>query len=175
MTQQREHALQKQVVQALRWNGILAAETDVMSGLMFLGKDTKKRIAFIYHHKAMGWEKGTPDIVIILKNGETLWVELKDGNNNDLTFEQKVFMASLQRLGHNVAVWRTMDDCRDFIKGYKNILAKGVFDGAITADDYERAFGIDVGNRALGLEQKNNVHKHSFREWIIIFSRSQMQ
>lgn len=142
-TAQREHSLQKQVVQALNFNRIMHAETDVMSGLMFLGKDTARRIAFINHHKALGWVKGCPDLVIILTNGETLWVELKDGNNNNPTFEQKAFMASLQRLGHNVAVWRTMDDCLNFIKGYKKVLAREVLDGRLKQDDYERAFGIE--------------------------------
>ena len=143
-TSQREHTLQKQIVEALRWNGIITIDTDLMSGLMFLGEDIGKRYAFINHHKAMGWSKGTPDLILVLRGGEVLFVELKDGNNNNPTFEQQAFMASLQRLGHTGVVWRTLDDCRDFIKGYKNCIAREVKDGKLNPDDYQRAFGIET-------------------------------
>lgn len=136
----QEHNLQKQIAALLRWNGIITIETDVMSGLQFLPRDVAKRYQFVAHHKAMGYTAGQPDLVILLSSGETVLIELKSAIGKQ-SFEQKAFQQSAERLGHNYLVWNSLQNGLDFIKGYKNILAKGVMNGTITSDDYERAFG----------------------------------
>lgn len=156
--QQREHALQRMIVAALRWNNIPMVETDIMNGLKFLGKDTKKRMAFIQHHRALGWSKGIPDLIIALRNGETLWVELKDGDNNNPTKEQKDWINKLKSMGHNAVVWRTIDDALEFIKGYKTMILKGGLDGS-AKDDNKRAF--DLNERLASQEQADGRPEHN--------------
>lgn len=148
-----EHNLQKQIAALLRWNGIITIETDVMSGLQFLPRDVAKRYQFVAYHKAMGYTAGQPDLVLLLTGGETIFVELK-AEKGKQSFEQKAFQQSAERLGHNYLVWNSLQNGLDFIKGYKNILAKGVFDGAITSDDYDRAFGIERATASA-----NKAHK----------------
>lgn len=123
MRRQPEHDLQKQIVRLLRWNGILTVETDVMSGLQFV-KTVNQRYGFINHHKAMGMTKGQPDIILLLKDGETVLVELKDGHKNNQTQEQKDFEAGARQLGHNYVVWRSFADAQNFIHGYKILLLR---------------------------------------------------
>lgn len=147
---QREHKLQKAIVENLRWNGIRVVETDVMSGLMFLDKRPSTRYSFINHHKAMGWSKGVPDLILALNNGETLWVELKDGNNNDTTDEQEYWLLKLREIGHNAVVWRSQKDADDFIKSYKIMVLKGELNGS-AKDDNKRAF--DLNERLASQEQ----------------------
>ncbi len=150
---QPEHILQKQIAALLRWNGIITIETDVMSGLQFLPRDVAKRYQFVAYHKAMGYTAGQPDLVLLFAGGETIFVELKAGKGKQ-SFEQKAFQQSAERLGHNYLIWNSLQNAADFVKGYKNILAKGVFDGAITSDDYERAFGM-----ARPTASANKAHK----------------
>lgn len=50
---------------------------------------------------------GTPDFVIALPAGGTLWVEAKTGKGK-LTKEQSAWMAMLSRLGHQACVVRSM-------------------------------------------------------------------
>lgn len=121
MSKSPEHDLQKQIVGYLRSNGILTIGTDVMSGLMFFGKNQVGRMCFINHHKRMGYTVGQPDLVLLLKDGETLLVELKDGNKNKQRKEQEVFEVLSKIRHHNYVVWRRFQDAVDFVRGYKKI------------------------------------------------------
>lgn len=126
MSESPEHILQKLIVGYLRSNGILTIGTDVMSGLMFLGNPKlpsvqKKRMIYINHHKRLGYTTGQPDIVLLLKDGETLLVEVKDGNNNDQTPEQCYFETLASQRQHNYVVWRSVQDAVDFVQGYKKL------------------------------------------------------
>lgn len=120
-----EHHLQKEIVQELRDAGILTYEGDAMSGLQFIPDNNwsnkKKRYAFINHHYSIGYTKGQPDLVLVLKDGETLFVELKNGKSGSQTLEQKVFQGECKRLSHNYVVWRSVQDAIDFIEGYKKL------------------------------------------------------
>ena len=121
MSRQPEHDLQKQIVSYLRGQGILTIDTDVMSGLMFLGNNQRMRYGFINHHKRMGYTAGQADLILLLNDGETLLVELKDGKNNNQSEEQKYFESMARNRGHNYVVWRKFEDAVDFIRGYRNI------------------------------------------------------
>lgn len=118
---QSEHILQKQIVALLRRNGIDTVGCDVMSGLMFAGRDINKRYAFISHQKAIGATKGQPDLILLLKDGETLLVELKNGKQGSQSLEQKKFQERCIKIGHNYVVWRSVQDAIDFIEGYKKL------------------------------------------------------
>lgn len=118
MSKSPEHDLQKQIVSYLRGQGILTIGTDVMSGLMFFGKNQIGRMCFINHHKRMGYTVGSPDLVLLLNDGETLLVELKDGNNKQRK-DQEVFECMARKRGHNYVVWRKFEDAVDFVNGYR--------------------------------------------------------
>ena len=121
MSNSPEHILQKQIVGYLRSNGILTIGTDVMSGLMFFGNNQINRMRFINHHKRMGYTVGQPDIVLLLKDGETLLVEVKDGSKGHQSAEQKYFDAASKTINHNYVVWRSIKDAVDFVSGYKKL------------------------------------------------------
>ena len=121
MSKSPEHDLQKQIVGYLRGNGILTIGTDVMSGLMFFGSNQINRMRFINHHKRMGYTVGQPDLVLLLKDGETLLVELKDGKKGHQSSEQKYFEVLAKNHSHNYVIWRSVQDAVDFVMGYKRI------------------------------------------------------
>ena len=121
MKRQSEHILQKQIVNLLRKSGIVTVGCDVMSGLMFAGKDLAKRYTFIAHHKAIGATIGQPDLILLLRDGETLLVELKNGKQGKQSLEQKLFQERCNKLNHNYVVWRDYKDALDFIDGYRKM------------------------------------------------------
>lgn len=116
-----EHDLQKQIVMLLKRVGILTIETDVMSGLQFLPVNTAARFRFVAHHKSMGYVSGQPDLILLLRDGETLLVELKNGKAGKQSLDQKLFQERCNRLSHNYVVWRSYKDALDFIDGYRKI------------------------------------------------------
>lgn len=70
--------------------------------------------------KKEGVVAGAADLVLILDDGETVWVELKTpkGRQSD---NQKEFQAKLQNLSHTYLIWRSIDDCNEFVQGYRKI------------------------------------------------------
>lgn len=124
MTKQSEHKLQKEIVKLLKYKGIDTIGCDVMSGLMFTGKDLKKRISFIEHHKAIGATVGQPDIVLLLDDGEVLLVEVKNGDKGILSPEQKRFREKCLKKGHTYVVWRKIEDAIEFTRGLKGIYGR---------------------------------------------------
>lgn len=117
-----EHDLQKWIISYLRKHNVLVIETDIMDGLKFLNNQ-KLRIAFISYHKAMGWVKGTADLIIFEKNGKYRCVELKDGNKYKQSTEQKEFEKKIQELGGKYEVWKSFEDAVSYID---NLREKGV-------------------------------------------------
>ena len=108
-----EHQIQKQIVSYLRLRNILVIETDVMGGLQFFSHKDKRRFAFIGHHNAMGYYKGTSDL-IILQPKQAVFVEIKTliGRQSK---EQKEFETRVNKLGFKYLIWRSLDDCIKFV------------------------------------------------------------
>jgi hypothetical protein len=79
------------------------------------------RYGFINHHKRMGYTVGQPDLVLLLNDGETLLVELKDGNKNKQSQEQEYFEVLAKIRHHNYVVWKKFEDAVDFVKGYRKL------------------------------------------------------
>lgn len=73
--------------------------------------------AFANFRKSQGVVAGAPDICIFLKNGVTLWVEVKS-NKGILSKAQKEFHATLQNLEHNIFVARSIFDVEKILKVY---------------------------------------------------------
>lgn len=117
-----EHDLQKWIISYLRKHNVLVIETDIMDGLKFLS-NPKTRIAYINHHKAMGWIKGTPDLIIFETNGKYRCVELKDGNKYKQSAEQKEFEKKIQELNGKYEVWTTFGDAVEYVE---NLREQGV-------------------------------------------------
>lgn len=65
--------------------------------------------------KRSGTIAGVSDLVLLFKGGRTVFVELKtkQGYQSD---EQKIFMSICQNLGFEYVIWRSLDDCIDFLK-----------------------------------------------------------
>jgi hypothetical protein len=112
-----EHTLQANMVELLRLHHVLVFETDVMSGLQFFSHTDKRRFAFIAHHKKIGYIKGQPDLVIVLKN-KTVFIEVKT-KKGIVSPEQKEFKKEIETREQTCEVWRSLEDCIKFIKENK--------------------------------------------------------
>lgn len=108
MQEKSEHTIQKEIVSYLRSKGYYTIGTDVMSGLGFLGNNQGKRIAFINHHKGIGYTKGQPDFVAI-KGSDIYFIECKD-HKGTRTKEQKEIAEILQKQGLNYILARGIED-----------------------------------------------------------------
>lgn len=117
-----EHQLQANIVRFLRLSGFLTMDCDVMAALRYLQNRDNRRLLYINQHKGMGYTNGQPDLLVILPEGEVLFIEVKDGAKGRQSGEQKVFQNSLTKLGHNYVVWRSVDDAIDFVTGYKAMI-----------------------------------------------------
>jgi len=95
-----EHSLQIQVIDWLRWNKFLCCA--IPNG----GSRDKKEGANL---KREGVLAGHSDINVYLKDGKTVFLELKAGNNkqqlNQIEFQQKV-----EALGFEYHLIRSLDD-----------------------------------------------------------------
>lgn len=106
-----EHGLQVSIVNLLRANNIFAiaipngGRRDAVTGAML---------------KKEGATAGAPDLVLILDDGETVWVELKTPKGRQ-SESQKAFQARLQALRHNYFIWRSVNDCNAFVQGYRKM------------------------------------------------------
>ncbi len=108
-----EHKIQYAIVELLRYYKILVVETDIMSGLRYFGSKDPRRFAFINHHKKMGYVKGQPDLILILKN-ETVYVEVKDKGKQSP--EQIDFQKEVESRGQRYLVWDSFEQAEKFCK-----------------------------------------------------------
>lgn len=121
-----EHQIQGQMVAYCKSQGILAFQTDVMSGLQYFSHKDPRRFAFIKHHEKMGYIKGQPDLVLVLDRG-VVFVEVKtpqlyrmgkrgkliqDGKGGTQSDEQKAFQKTVQAMGHE---YHLCDNLNDFM------------------------------------------------------------
>lgn len=60
---------------------------------------------------------GTPDFVIAMHDGRTLWIEAKTATGK-LTTEQAAWLAALRKNGHSAHVVRSLRQLKDIISGY---------------------------------------------------------
>ncbi len=110
-----EHRLQVWVIQYLRLNGVFCfaipngGRRDLRTGAML---------------KKEGVLAGVADLALLLPGGETVFVELKNGGKGVQSYSQKVFQSRVEGLGFTYLVWRNVQDCIDFVKGYKKVLTK---------------------------------------------------
>lgn len=58
---------------------------------------------------------GTPDFVVAMPDGQTMWVECKAGAGK-LSSEQRAWMAGLVRLGHDAHVVRSMSEFLEVLR-----------------------------------------------------------
>lgn len=123
-----EHGLQVAIVNLLRANNIFAiaipngGRRDAVTGAML---------------KKEGATAGAPDLVLILNDGETVWVELKTPKGRQ-SESQKAFQAKLQALRHNYLIWRSVNDCNAFVQGYRKMtgnLYRNISDPASFSED----------------------------------------
>lgn len=84
--------------------------------------------AILAHCRAMQWPVvhsrmdvpqtagvGTPDFVVAMPGGRTVWVEAKSAKGK-LSPEQRAWMAALVRVGHTAHVVRSMQEFMEVVK-----------------------------------------------------------
>lgn len=113
-----EHDIQYSIVTYLRLHHILCIENDAMSGLQFFSPKDGRRFAFIKHHEKMGYEKGQADLALLLKGGRCVFVELKTPKGRQ-SEEQKKFQRAVELLGFEYLIFRSLDDCINFVNKEK--------------------------------------------------------
>ena len=112
-----EHSLSCQVARYLRTRGYITLDCDVMSALRYLpARETARRVMYINSHTAMGYTKGQSDLVVLSPNGKTTYVELKNGKANNQSSYQKIFENEVTKRGGRYVIFRTLDDCINFVE-----------------------------------------------------------
>ena len=111
-----EHTLQERVVEVLRRHWCIAIDTDVMDALKWSPSDLA-RIKYIKHHKARGYVKGQPDIVLLMPRGRCVLVEIKEQKYGRQSDEQKAYQTAAENLGYEYYIWRSVADAEKFFKG----------------------------------------------------------
>ena len=109
----QEHLFQQQIIQYLHMFNIFVFETDVMDGLKFLNNQ-QSRLAFIQHHKNMGYVKGQPDLVAVM-NGKVVFIELKTDKGRQ-SKEQKEVEQEIKKRGVDYIVIRSLEDLQSYIR-----------------------------------------------------------
>lgn len=112
-TAQNEHELQKNCVRRLTHNGYLVSCNDVFNSLSFV-RDVKSKAILKRHLIAMGSTVGFPDITIF-KKLKPIFVEFKFGDRGKLSFDQETIHNKLRSQGYEVLVWRTENECYEWI------------------------------------------------------------
>jgi Holliday junction resolvase-like predicted endonuclease len=84
-----------------------------MDGLKFLSTQ-QQRLAFIQHHKNMGYVKGQPDLVAI-SNNKVFFIELKTQKGKQ-SKEQKEVEQEIKKRGMDYIVVRSLEDIREYLK-----------------------------------------------------------
>ena len=74
----------------------------------------KRHVGVAKKLKAEGVKAGVADLVILLKGGKTVFVELKMPRNSQQD-TQKNFEARLNKLGFKYLIWRSVNDAMEFI------------------------------------------------------------
>jgi len=105
-----EHDIQKQIVKFLRLMNILVFELDCMSGLQFFSHQDYRRYTFVSHHKAMGYEKGQPDLLMVLPE-RVIFLEVKKAGAYQGK-EQKVIQKKIEELKREYYVVRSLEDVK---------------------------------------------------------------
>ena len=107
-----EHSFQVWAVNYLRWSGVYCFA--VPNG----GKRDVKTGAFL---KKEGQLAGVADLILLLPEGEAVFVELKAGKNRQQE-SQRLFQKHVEKLGFNYLLWNKPQDVIDFVEGLKAVV-----------------------------------------------------
>ena len=113
-----EHALQYNIVRALKAARFIMLDTDVMDALKFFGQKNMARFAYISHHKNMGYTKGQSDL-IVGKAGKFYAIELKTKLGRQSP-EQRQFQEMCMQNGLDYRIIRSIADVESFIAQVKS-------------------------------------------------------
>lgn len=111
-TSSSEHFFQVFAVNYLRRNGIYCFA--VPNG----GKRDAKTGAYM---KQEGQLAGVADLVILLPDGETVFVELKAGKNGQQE-SQRIFQKNVEKLGFTYLLWKSPQEVIDFVRGIRAVI-----------------------------------------------------
>jgi hypothetical protein len=66
--------------------------------------------------KLMGLQAGVSDLCLILECGRTAYIEIKAPKGRQ-SLPQKAWQKSIESLGHEYYIWRSVDDAVEFLEG----------------------------------------------------------
>ena len=78
----------------------------------------KRSITTACRLKKEGVKSGVSDLVLLLPNAVTVFVEVKTAKNRQQD-TQKTFQSNVEKLGFKYLIWRSVDDAVKFIKEVK--------------------------------------------------------
>ena len=83
----------------------------------------KGALLYVWHgtHKASTATVGTPDFIVALPEGKTLWIEMKVSGNQESN-EQKAFREKLLGMNHIATVSHCADDAIGFVRLHQSVL-----------------------------------------------------
>lgn len=126
--QHQEHTLQERIVIYLYRMHCRTIDTDVMDACKYLSplptdtisvkkrKEAEKQKYIKIHHQR-GYTNGQPDLVVLVPNGQVLFVELKTPKGVQ-SGAQKDFQRQAEFMGHTYVIWRSLDDAIEFFKEF---------------------------------------------------------
>ena len=109
-----EHDIQADCVKLLDCYGVIHIHTDVMCALAYLGSNQGRRMGFIANQKKMGYTVGQSDLILLLRNGKFVCVEMKTPVGS-LRPEQKLFKEAVEKKDGEYVVWRSVADCEQWL------------------------------------------------------------
>jgi len=101
-----EHSLQVAIIQYLRFEKVF---------VIAIPNGGRRDVTTGARLKKEGVVAGAPDLVLILNNGEVVWVELKTPKGSQQK-TQKWFEEELLKRGHKYFIWRSLDDAKAFVQ-----------------------------------------------------------
>ena len=104
-----EHEIQKAIVSLLKVEGIFH---------FAIPNGEKRDVRVGVRLKEEGVLPGVADLELVLPQGQHVYVEIKTATGR-LSPAQKAFREAVQGLGHPYVVWRSLDDCIDFLMHVK--------------------------------------------------------
>ena len=119
----REKDIQKGICSYLHAKKCITIDCDVMFALSYMGSNQNLRFAFISEKKSKGWTKGQPDLIVITPSGKVIFAELKTNKGGVISPEQKQFQKLCEEHNLNYTIWRSIDDCIEYMDNVtKNVI-----------------------------------------------------
>ena len=117
-----EHNIQVSISIYLKYKRIM--HYAVPNGIHLNLKDRAASARYMKYLKSEGFRPGVADLVLLLPNGRSIYVEVKSGKGRQ-SDNQKEFQNKIESLGFTYLLWRSLDDVEEFLKKEEEKNEKG--------------------------------------------------